>query len=323
MLRLRLPNITLSSVSSFAFRLSKKVLTFLLWFAVSTLIWVVIILMWSAYDTAQPKELIAGAYTTEHFTLIYEGLPVSDAEYVGDALERERARIIDDFGVTNVPHIVVYLYSEGNKEFVDRYQGPVEVSDVGGFVNNNSLAVMYVQWVTEDNSGQRFLDLVATRSYVSAQAKHEFTHIVTHELLYEKALADGLVTSRAHWEIRCRYGGVDCRTPAWFSEAIAQYEAKLWGSGKDLALYKDRADTFDPTTLTGKDQYTYGRLIAEYVVNEWGVEGLRSMVLHDANIEEALGVSSDTFNAGFRAYASERISGILLQYNYAGVLLFD
>lgn len=320
---MRFPTISISSASSLAFRLSKKVLTFLLWFTVSTLVWVVIILTWSAYDISQPQALVAGAYTTEHFTVIYDGLPTSDAEYIGKQLERERSRIIADFGVTYVPHVVVYLYSEGNKEFVDRYRGAMNVSEIGGFVDNDSLTTLYVQWVTKDSSGREFLNVIAERSYVSALAEHEFTHIVTHESLYEKALADGAMSSRADWERQCRYGGVYCQIPTWFSEALAQYESRLWGDGEILFAYKDHIETLDPTLLQGKDQYSYGRLIVEYIVKEWGVEGLRSMVSHNANIEEALGVSTDTFNTGFRVHASERIEGLMLQYTYAGTLLVD
>lgn len=312
-------------VRRYVMRILKKTLLFLKWFALSTFIWIVIIIVSAIFSANAPKNLESGAYTTDHFTVIYEEIDREQAKYVGDDLERNFERITSDLGVTDMPHIVVYLYSETSIEFKDRHNGgDMHIDNVGGFVKRNNLNTIYLRWALAYDSDKSVLTAFAEPSAISSEAQHEFTHLVAANILYEKALSEGIVSSRADWERECTYTGYAfCSTPVWFDEALAQYESNLRGGSDLLIDYPSRAQTIDPTTLTGRDRYTYGRLIAHYIAHTWGKESLRTMVLYGADTNQALGVSRDEFIEGFRTFAADYLKEPLLLYKHTGQVVFD
>jgi|SRR3989344_848542 len=310
-------------VRSLTRRISSKVLTFLRWFALSTAIWLTGIIAVALYEKSLYEEPTTSAYSTAHFTIINEGVAKSDAQAVSDELEQHYARILDDFGILSIPHVVVRLYPKGSREFEDE-SGQAKRENLQGFVGNSSVDTMYLQWAKEPNPDQPLLEEIGIEQFVRRVALHEFAHLVEHNVLYEKAMEDGWVTSRADWRRTCLYNRTHtyCDVPGWWSEAVAQYEGRAMATKELLTEYESRAASLEPTRFTNEDAYTYGRLLGEFVYKKWGTEGLHDMVTHNADTSAALGVSADEFNAGFREYAAERMKGLLLQYKYTKQVTF-
>ncbi|MBV9159330.1 MAG: hypothetical protein JO019_01905 [Candidatus Kaiserbacteria bacterium] len=289
-------------------------LRFLMWFTISTVVWFVIVLFIVFYQNAIEGDVYtSGAYSGDHFTVIYDSVPEKSAELVEQDLERNRQRIMDDFGVESMPHVIVRLYPPGSREFRD---AGINISaDTNGFVHPATLDTIHLLWKPQRTPWHVALTGTTDLDVLEKNAQHEFAHLVMYNLLYEDALAAREVTSRANWEYSCKYTGLSFCKPldSWLDEGLAQYESG-YITVKTIADYPDRADTLAPTTFTGDDRYIFGDLVGEYIVERWGKAGLKKIVEDRGDLIAAFGESDDEFNSGFRAFARPREAELMQKY---------
>jgi hypothetical protein len=303
-------------------RIAHALVNTLLWLAASTVIWFLLILIWVINE--RQSEDSPEAYSSAHFTIVnkgtHAGILKSDLKSVADDLEDSRPRIMSDLGIREMPHVVVYVYPNGDQEFEDLYGSPTD--KIGGFVGIGTTDFIVMQWRESLEGGLSPWEAVGAQVVAGRTAQHEFAHLATNELLFEYWQQEGNVATRAEWNRQCLRGRY-CRVTNWYKEVLAQYEARALLSKNLVRTFEERIDTIDPTQLYGDDVYAYGRLVGEYMVSRWGVEGLRDMVLEGGDVQAALGVSSEDFAAGFRTYAKTQMGPILFQYKHTGTVIFD
>lgn len=290
---------------------------FIRWFLLSTLVWVIVISTSLVIDERKPETATAGVYSSENFTIIFEEVSAKDAEQFANNLERERAYVIELFGLSEMPHVIAYLYPKGSVEFSDHRFGIEGEAD--GFVFGGDLDTMYVTMAPVEQDG--IWHEAGQEQVTRAIGGHELRHLAVSYVQYQNARTLGEVRSKAQWEQRCRYLESGCRLPSWLNESLASEGTRGW-SERIFTDYPTRGDLLAPTTFTRDEYYSYGKLVAEFILKTWSKDEVRALIISNGDIEQSLGITEEEFNAQFRTYASERLNPILNQYNAFGTVIY-
>jgi hypothetical protein len=88
--------------------------------------------------------------------------------------------------------------------------------------------------------------------------------------------------------------------PVWLSESIAQYESS--------GFYKP--DTYKYPSISEMNQnvtenpavYYYGYTLIEYIVNKWGMDGVRKLLENNGDIQETFGISEQELQEGWHEF---------------------
>jgi hypothetical protein len=97
--------------------------------------------------------------------------------------------------------------------------------------------------------------------------------------------------------------------PLWLWESVALFEAGQLVPPSSLPdLVAGRFPSFEALDrgATGVSVYDVGFTIAEFVVDRWGIDGLRRLILAFGDSSAALGVSRAELERGWRDFVTER-----------------
>ena len=146
-------------------------------------------------------------------------------------------------------------------------------------------------WVIGNTSSGREFSLVSPQyrrvdyDTMLQVAVHEFTHCVTLRLI----------------------GGRDVQLMLWLVEGIALYEAGQFVNPAELPYMQSR-DTL-PRFLEMRQEtaelYNLGYVIVEYIVEGWGMETVRSLLVFQGRVSY-LGMTDEEFYDGFYEFVRER-----------------
>lgn len=205
--------------------------------------------------------------STEHFKIHYTKDDESCIDKIAEKLEESYERIVHDLDAENVPIITVRIYPN-LKEFHE---------SITAFVRNPqdwmvgiSPSSDLIQMVSPVNPGPRH-----NYDSIMQVAVHEFTHCVTYSI---SESSNSYVT--------------------WLWESMALYEA-----GQSRNFYRDNLPTIaEMNDSENTDIYSCGYSIADYIIEKWGMEGIRKLVKNNGDIEKALGISTEEFEKGWGVF---------------------
>lgn len=93
---------------------------------------------------------------------------------------------------------------------------------------------------------------------------------------------------------------INNQTPVWLSESIAQYESSGF-----YKPYNNKYPTISEMNENGSISpvvYTYGYALIEYIVNKWGMDGVRKLLKNNGDIQETFGISEQELQAGWHEF---------------------
>ena len=203
--------------------------------------------------------------STTHFQLYGSDLDRSILLQIGHYLENHRQIIIDDLQPENISMITVHFYQDisGIHNAIGMPQAPDWV--IGMAYTKSEIRMMSFNCP----------DLGAgyTLEYLLSCIAHEFTHCVTMQMNHP--------------------------ITRWLYEGVALYESGMFVNPDDLSYI--RSGNF-PTLAelnsnwqTNTRIYEVGYVLIEFIVETWGMEVVRTLIMNGGNISSALGITIDSF----------------------------
>lgn len=215
-------------------------------------------------------------YDSANFHFEYPEVDSTAIARRAEALEAERARVIQDVGVDAMPRVSVTYYTNHDRmaAAVASSAGPIP-SWAGGLVTGvdriHLMSPTVSPWQSADGG---ISDLV-----------HEFAHCVS--LRRNPAIANN---------------------PRWLWEAVAVYESGQRVAPTSLGYMRaldppsfTRLSSFENTLI-----YEVGYTIAEYVVDGWGRDGLGRLISANGDTGAALRMSQADFEQGWFGFVRQR-----------------
>jgi len=201
---------------------------------------------------------------SDHFLFYFDGGSVSRIRPIMDELEENYGRIVDDLGVDSMPVVSVKIWSS-RRDFYEEMERLLKVSYPGadGYVfGPDELHVRLV-------------------SNAPGNAVHEFAHVVSLNL-------------------NLRFGN----NPRWLWEAVAIYEAEEFVHPASLQFmvngdYPGIPELNSDFGTGGNRIYSVGYVLTEYIIDGWGMEALRDLIVADGDLESALGMGTGKFEVGW------------------------
>lgn len=214
-------------------------------------------------------------YETTHFAFYYTDLDSNNIQTIGDTLESNYSRIINDLMTDTLPEVNVHLYS-----------------------NHDSLAAAVNLWVPNLPSWASGLAISQSEIYMMSpnhpqygfepmliNLVHEFAHCVSYHIRPNIA-----------------------NNPRWLWESIAIYEARQFFDPHNLPYMVSH----NPPTLSQLNSfsntmiYEVGYLIAEYVDLNWDRTHLVNLIRTNGNLQQVLGMSTSEFETGWFQFVANR-----------------
>jgi hypothetical protein len=201
---------------------------------------------------------------SEHFAFHYdEGITPDQVLPIRTNLEENYVRIIEHFEPSSMPKIKIAIWSD-RAEF-DRAMN-----------NRYPFATGYL-------NGREELRLFYVRQEVARTAVHEFVHSVTMFVSNDFA-----------------------NNPRWLWEAIAQYESNSFVHPNTLPymVAGDYPTMSELNNEEGSQQriYPLGYTIGEFIVEEWGYEGLRLLIKNHGDIKKSLTITQEEFDRQWQLF---------------------
>lgn len=216
-------------------------------------------------DDPQFKELsLPLKEQSDHFSYHYdEGLTSDQVLPIKLALEENYASIIAHFETGDMPKIKIAIWS--NRAEFDHAMN-----------NRYPFATGYL-------NGREELRLYYVEQEVPRTAVHEFVHSVT--LFVSNDFANN---------------------PRWLWEAIAQYESNSFVNPNTLPymVAGDYPTMNELNIEEGSRQriYPLGYTIGEFIVEEWGYEGLRMLIETKGNVSKSLNITQEEFDSQWQVF---------------------
>lgn len=193
-----------------------------------------------------------------HYVAIGE-VPESTMVEISETLEENRSRIVENFGVTDLPGITVKIWQD---------REPFEIAYGEGAENTQG-------YVDIENWEVRFFN---GRPTLGLSAVHEFTHLVTVGL-------NPTIGNNPRW--------------LWEATAIYESNRPPVPNPTTLnCLSSSTFPSLDELNTHPSNIYRMGYFIAEYIVANWEQKGLNRLVESNGNIQESLGITEEFFEHG-------------------------
>ena len=208
---------------------------------------------------------------SEHFQFFFDGLSDAPLRPIAEALEDNYDRIVSDLGIDSMPvvRVKVWRYREGFYGEMERLLG-VRYPGADGYVYGGE--ELHVRLVDD----------------APIKAVHELAHVVSLNL-----------------------NPTFANDPRWLWEAVAIYEAGQFVHPSGLG-YMARGDYPSIQELNsgfgtgGNKIYSVGYVLAEYIVEGWGMDALRELITANGDVSAVLGVSVDEFQQGWHGWVEAR-----------------
>lgn len=222
---------------------------------------------WAALAAAsEPKGFTAGL-STRHFNIHCIPSGKAAAGELARFLEEHFDKAASDLGVSNVPIIEVWVYPG-----MDAYRAAVK--QLGLKPEDLACSGDYqIHMVSPASSGQ-------DRRSIEQAAAHELAHCLVFHLVRGKPV------------------------PRWLGESVARYESRQWVDPRYLDyLVAGNFPAFSDLDDSGSNKvYQVGYILADFVVERWGVQGLRNLLLSQGDVQGSLGVTADQFSQAWKDF---------------------
>ncbi len=204
------------------------------------------------------------AAVEENFRFIAIGnVPQEKMTEISETLAEHRARIVENFGVTDLRTITVKIWQD-RRAFELAYGEDAEHTQ--GYVDI-------------DNWEVRFFN---GRPSLGLSTVHEFTHLVTVAL--NPSIANN---PRWLWEATAIYESN--RPPVPSPTSLGCISPSTFPTLEELEKH--------PSNI-----YRIGYFLIEYIIANWGQEDLNKLIQSNGNIQESLGVTKERFEHDWLEY---------------------
>jgi hypothetical protein len=208
---------------------------------------------------------------SERFQFFFDGLSDSALRPIIGALEENYDRIVGDLGVASMPVVRVKVWKSkaGFYDEMDRLLG-VRYPGADGYVYG---------------AEELHMRLV---SNAPGNAVHEFAHVASLNL-----------------------NPTFANNPRWFWEAVAIYEAGEFVHPTRLSYmargeYPSIQELNSDFGTGGNRIYSVGYVLAEYIVENWGMEALRELIRANGDVRTVLGTSVEEFEQGWHDWVEAK-----------------
>ena len=211
--------------------------------------------------------------SSAHFRVMADRAGSDLINAITEALESSYPRFTADLRVGDLPVTSIWLWQDEDSFYAD-------MASRGSVYRSGA----YVR----DAHAIALLELPnASSAQVARAAVHEFAHVVS--MAVNPSIANN---------------------PRWLWETVAVYENREFIDPATLdymraGRYPSLAD-LNADWNVSHQVYQVGAVLAEYIVHEWGMDGLLRLIRTNGNVPGALAVSVPEFEAGWRAYLHEK-----------------
>ena len=210
----------------------------------------------------EPTEKVA----TVHFRILADRADITTCRAIGDGLEAAYPRMKADLGNPELPIISAWLWTD-QAAFYDAMRRNIGATQQG--------ATGYV-------FGGRNLALLVVPA-VESNATHELAHLVSIG-------------------VNPRIGN----NPRWLWEAVALYENREFVDPWTVAYMRDgrypTLATLNSTYDLSRQVYDVGYLIGEFIVSEWGLDGMVRLIRANGDLQTTVGLTDAQFEARWYAF---------------------
>jgi hypothetical protein len=220
------------------------------------------------------------ALRSAHFSIQSDGVDSTTVADLAARMERERQRILTDLGSPPLDSTRIVIQSQ--RAFDSSWAKLIGASGIGFQVKGlngppDGTIYIYGPWAVGHTGAE-----------LATVALHEFAHGITRRAAIENVKA-------RQGDTVAYIAGLDSlgARVRWLSETIALYEANqstdlnrffyLWRGN-----YPSIAELNDPKV---SKVYDIGYRLGEFITQRYGKGALLSLVQHDGNVQNALGVS--------------------------------
>lgn len=197
---------------------------------------------------------------------LYDGISESIPKVIYDSLSTNKNRIINHLRVSNMPDIIVSVWSN-RKEFDDVQKKRLGSISPGttGFINGKVEMFLFFGGAT------------------ARDAVHEFAHLAS--------LAKNP-----------NFGN----QPRWLWEAVAIYESReSVDFSKWTSIEKEFPGFTALNQNNSLLPYKWGYPLAKFILDKWGDDAYINLILTNGNIKNVFGINEDEFIAQFQVYMNK------------------
>lgn len=205
---------------------------------------------------------------SEHFEIYYTIDDKIYAKHILKILEKNYDKIINDLKPSQLPIIKVRLYPT-QKDFFQSIQE-----------YNRKDWVVGITWGKDEIRMLSPNNKETSHSYneIVKTAIHEFTHIV------------------------CIHLNSYASQQRWLWEGIALYEAGQTRNLEKLRINNNNLPSLFELNTNIDYLYNLSYSLIEYIVNNWGMEKVRELIVENGDIEKVLHISKEEFERDWHNY---------------------
>jgi hypothetical protein len=202
---------------------------------------------------------------------LYDELTASSIVEISEELEINYTRILADLQIQSMPEITVKIWSDYNN-FLATMENDIGVRYTG--------ATGYIYGMTEIR--------IIYNNQAPSVAVHEFAHLVTMQI--NSSIPNN---------------------PRWLWEAVALYENNEFVNPNTLPyMVSGHYPTLNElnTDYNSSNHYIYsvGYVLLEYIVQNWGMNGVISLVQNNGNVIKVLGITTQEFESGWYEFLENK-----------------
>ncbi|HWR14202.1 MAG TPA: hypothetical protein VN577_05210 [Terriglobales bacterium] len=216
----------------------------------------------AASSTAERPTL---TYSSAHFVFHYTSLDSSNISGTASKLEAEYSRILSDFGTDSMPKVHVTLYP-------DHRQLELATTALAGYIPSWTAGLVTsptaIHMMSPNLSEWGGYDIMI------GNLLHEFAHCVSLQI-----------------------NGSIANHPRWLWESVAIYEAGQLVPPRRVDYMKahNPPSFSELNSIDDTRTYQVGFTIVEYVMQEFGKEKLRELIVRNGDTQTVLGVAQSDF----------------------------
>lgn len=210
-------------------------------------------------------------YNTSHFKILYTTLDDNNIKEIADSLENSYPRITTQLQSGDLPIVNVHFY-ENADAFTKAFPG-LPVWAVG-----QATSVSEIHMISPNNPKQDYQTMIRN-------TKHEFAHCVS-------------------MKINATIGN----NPRWLWESVALYEANLpWDPHLLSYLVNQKPPSLEELNgFSGSAIYEVGYFIAQFIVETYGTNVLKSLIQNNGNLKATLNMNEEEFTKQWFAFVKKK-----------------
>jgi hypothetical protein len=214
-------------------------------------------------------------YSAGHFTFHYTAIDKDNISRIGDDMEKECDRVLNDLKLKNITPIDIRLYPSKSEFSMALFHSNISTTITGMAINKNLI------WVISPNYSESGSSQYQSRLITIV---HEFTHCACMNIKPISSI------------------------PRWLNESIAVYESGRFLNPKSYIYMTNGTPPSLAEMNIGDDIkiYEIGYTVIEFIVNKWGKDTVVDLFISDGDIQSVLKISASEFESGWYEFVKKK-----------------